>query len=830
LSNQKQYFPNNFVSSGSDDELFGVEHRDDSENEDLRGVIDDLTVENKRLKSLLKSTRSRPSPATSDAQAQDRLFDVRVHGLSVDKKRELENLLLNFATSVHAGSNAASASSATYGSAARHSHSDGSSSGNLQPGRMKHGQLPTDSGYGSNSASGMTSNNSSHGPGPAPGSKHRARNVQNYLHDIPDTLLPRHSPYMSKRAKMALVVRRLENLFTGRQASGGDHSQPLQQQEVSQSAARADDPMRMGLEGHREAHMLPQDTRINLDADDRLNPSPPEKKPKHGHEAIDRLHNEDRLASRPSSPQQRPTRPLDLDIHRAQVASENIQYLRHLGLSSPRYLQGSGKESPWIYLNLLISMAQLHSINVTPAFIKQAIRKLSTKFELSADGHKVRWTGGTEGTVFSKEEERAMELPNPSPAESHEEGGHSSKRSKTNSSSNAVISEEPSSEDKTASGMQSSNVTKQQVSTGATSVLRTDVTTKTKTTGTPFDYKPIVYKGKRYSPAVSYLESSGSSYSNSNDSSGLVQALSKSNLNQRRGSDEGMITFYQNPYFCTDLSADNAPVNWIPQRAALSWDTLGMTREYVEESALRHHDACYYVPQFAPKPWSDVDVSMDMNLAPVTSCGQEEVMPKDLPVCGIGGVHPEDNFVLEVKVSRNKMNPRHDKQPLIVPFTKSRKRKRYEYELEECRKIDLQPSKLPPPSYVFFTSSTSSTDPDTMDSDDESDESSSEALELNPPPPAFLNQWSTESDDSGDDASSVDMLEMARAADPDRVAAQEREYVINQNIGRQLEGSLAATVGASRTSSSRGGARSTMAQADAQSDVDMAASDSDSDD
>ncbi len=39
----------------------------------------------------------------------------------------------------------------------------------------------------------------------------------------------------------------------------------------------------------------------------------------------------------PDSPDQRPTRPLDLDIHRAQVASDNIDYIRHLGLSSPEF-------------------------------------------------------------------------------------------------------------------------------------------------------------------------------------------------------------------------------------------------------------------------------------------------------------------------------------------------------------------------------------------------------------------------------------------------------------------------------------------------------------
>lgn len=56
--------------------------------------------------------------------------------------------------------------------------------------------------------------------------------------------------------------------------------------------------------------------------------------------------------------------------------------------------------------------------------------------------------------------------------------------------------------------------------------------------------------------------------------------------------------------------------------------------------------------------------------------------------------------------------------------------------------------------------------------------------------------------DVEDDSDTVDMLELARAAAPDEIAAQERAYMMTRP-GR-VEGSLAATVGASRSSSSRG--------------------------
>lgn len=802
LSNQKAFHPNNFVSSGSDEELFGGQPKDDSENDDLRGVIDDLTVENKRLKMLLKSTRSRSSPSHSEAQAPDRLFDVRVHGLSVEKKRELENLLRNFATSVHT-TNANSMSS----NAQVQPTSEGSSSSMPRQSRGKPlSLLPTDSGYGSNSNS--HSNSAATNPGqtariegfPSEQPRKNRNTIQSYLHDIPDTLLPKQqSIYMSKRAKMALVVRRLESLFTGRVAAPGDHSQPLQQQDVSYSAARADDPtLRQGrAEGTREAHMLPQNA-PNLDAYDRQNGSPP-KKLKLIHELSAGSDAKSNTPSRPGSPaeQQRPTRPLDLDIHRAQVAEANVQYLRHLGMSSPQLkLQlDESSDSRWVYLNLLISMAQLHTINVTPTFIRQAIKKLSTKFELSPDGHKVRWCGGIEGTTFTQEEENAMHWVDPSPGESHEDnsGGNSSKRSKTDSSSNLIASEEPSSEDKT---MQTSNASKQKPSTG-TAPTSNMHTIKTKTS-TPFDYKPLFAK-KRYSPAISYLESSTSSFSNSPDSSGLANALSKSNLN-RRNSDDGMITFYQTPYFCADLSADMAPTNWVSSKIALPWDTLGMPREYVSESPLRHHDACYFTPHFAPRPYvpSRNEAILTFLEEPIRSSGEKESLPADFTVSGIGGIIPEENFALDVTVLRKPARPNLKKNTYRVPFTGTLKRKRYEYEIDDCDKLDLQPSKLPPPSYVFFTSSNSSAQDDMME-DSDSDGTSSEALEINPPPLNFLHQFSTESEDDPDATSDeIDMLGPARE-DP-RIMEEERRFLINENVGRQVEGSLAATVGASRSS------------------------------
>ncbi|RMZ86610.1 hypothetical protein DV736_g6164, partial [Chaetothyriales sp. CBS 134916] len=776
LNSHQALIPNNFVSSGSE-ELYGNGHRNhvDSENEDLRGVIDDLTIENKRLKQLLKIYRTRPARVPD---AQDKVFELRVHGLPTDKKRELEQLLRSFATSANLQTNSVPGSSATatYGSCQMQSSE-------WSPGRTQQGQPKrphTDSGYASNSNSVLNSAAVPNAWSPQfPISKSRRNKIiKSYLHDIPDTLLPRQPLYMTDRAKMALVVCRLEQFFTGNTAAPGEHMQPTQQQEVSNSAARADasgSNQPHGLEGSREAHMLPQDTKLNLDA---LNQEPSTQ------DSVAKLRQDVSSAgnsdivgdhfSRPGSPDQRPTRPLDLDVHRAQVAADNMEYLRHLGLTTPRASASGDKHSSWIYLNLLISMAQLHTINVTPTFIRRAVRKMSTKLELSADGHKVRWKGGLEGTTFTQEEEGAID---PSNNSIHDNGGkvrhRRSKRTKTTSSSNN-ISERPSSEAQT-SGHHSSSGPMQHISAVATAAIPTTSQTQAKS-GSAIEYQPLFYKGNKYAAHGSYLDSTCPSHSSS--SSSAAHVLSRRNLNHYRN-DEGIITFFSTPHFCSDASADSAPTNWKLVRPVFPGHALGIKKELVEESSLRHHDACYFTPQFAAPPYgpSPDEPLIAFRPTQLTSAGNDETQPMELPVSGLGGVNPEDNFALDVKVGRF----RHQEYPSTerTPFHRKRKRKRYSYRILGCETLSLQASKLPPPSYLFFTPSSLSDSPQSfLDSDSETSVSSANENFL--APAAFLNHWEScgTSDDEmgGCDSLSLDILTMAQGADLDSHAVEDPAF------------------------------------------------------
>lgn len=61
---------------------------------DYRSVIDDLTIENKRLKEELRKFKQKGP----DSLRNDKLFEVKMHGLPSAKRRELEATLRDFTT------------------------------------------------------------------------------------------------------------------------------------------------------------------------------------------------------------------------------------------------------------------------------------------------------------------------------------------------------------------------------------------------------------------------------------------------------------------------------------------------------------------------------------------------------------------------------------------------------------------------------------------------------------------------------------------------------------------------------------------------------------
>jgi hypothetical protein len=752
-------------------------------------VIDDLTIENKRLKQLLKKRKGQ-----RDSQDRDKLFEVRVHSLPSDKKRELEELLRNFASNLNINSVLPS----------------GLLSGPPGTPKPNDGTIPlgqTDSGYASNSNSGQTSATLSNPgrPTTAVSRKSNDKTVKSYLHNIPKSLLPRQPLVTSERAKMSLVVRRLENLFTGKNAEPGEHSQPLQQQEVSRLAANADMQRvtkHRRQEGAREAHILLPDSQVNIERLDSPESSSSDSKSRlttkseGSRKSTPEGKNSGSSVGR--SPDQRPTRPLDLDVHRAQVAEENIEYIRHLGLTSPKLNAEADKEDGdgWIYLNLLVGMAQLHTINVTPAFIRKSIKKLSAKFELSEDGNKVRWKGGNEATQFPVQDSDMAD------GNSAIDVGGLATRNPDKQSHGIALSHAQTSA--TPSEDHSSNQLTSQTSMRVRpfSINPELATTTPRSRSQPassFDYKPVLLTGKSPSrPNLACLNGltasqwriDHSSAADSNDTSGGTADHT----------DAGPIVFYNSPLFCSDFSGDRAPTNMRRPTWETSNRALGV-RSAVDFDETRDRDVSYFAKS-AVKPMTEAtDEGITFDLLPVVDWRNAEQKLRELPASGIGGVTPQDNFLIDVKIARTPWTARDGNRVGV----EEREQWNFKYRVVTCSKIDLPPSQLPPPSYIFrpFTSSSSSAVAEAWDSEDEAADTSIDEHE--PVPPIYLAQFSAEDsspndgDGEMDSDSSLDMPASARPVDPTRRAAREREFELVGRPTSMDEGvvatSLAATAG-----------------------------------
>ena len=585
---------------------------------------------------------------------------------------------------------------------------------------------------------------------------------------------------LSERERKKLVVQRLEHIFTGRSAAPGPHSQPMQQQEVSNSAARES---RFRYEGTREANIMSNPHENDLER------SPKRRKNSHSEGSDDSPKGIDRQG-RPT--EQRPTRPLDLDIHRAQVPDDNLQYIRHLGLPSPTRHDEQPDEG-WVYLNLLMNMAQLHTINVTPEFIQRAVADMSDKFEISADGRKVRWKGGDEGTHFSSDSgSNADHVNGVSPPESY-----GSQQLSGHGPNSAPLSKHPS----TSDGMSSRPLPSRSASG---KVLMPDSNGKPSSqvqnsrSSNLFDYRPMVLRNH-----TSYGETDSYGYpdyeSRSVSRYGFDDATGRSSSNmtgsgERQSSStnrgDGPLIYYKNAGYYTDLHGERNAPSKAKAPVEGSSDVLGIEHGCDLQPDSDVHEP---MPREAVRPIrlgaAGEAVFPSLKLVPLSDATAIHEHFQEFPVSGIGGVIPDDNFLIDVKTKHSTKIGTAGKQ--------NRRRPTKTYEILSAEKLDLPASRLPPPSYIFLQiTSSSSSDLADIDSDDLTD-SSVEEMSV---PPAMLNQLSSnsyeedspdvddamerddveeeseESDVEDDDDGSIDMLHTARAANPEAVAAQEREY------------------------------------------------------
>jgi hypothetical protein len=806
-----------------------------SRAQDFRSVIDDLTIANKKLKQKLRKYEK-----LYDAHLQDeKLFEVRFHGLPDDKKKELEEQLRKFAADLD-GSPDAGYTPIAYPPP-------------LLPHKSTHSQMSrvAESGYASMSASGKNSTSA------APGQENERRrmsttqynqqqqSIRSYLHDIPAGLLPKRSAPMTEKSKKKLVVRRLEQIFAGKRSVPGSHPHPMQQEEVAQLAAMADRQakeatgQRTKLEGLREARIMP----LESEEDENAMFATVEVLPRHTLHSV----NDHELAGS-GSPDQRPTRPLDLDPYRAQVPTENIQYIRHLGFTPPDIITGEAPEEGhgWLYLNLLINMAQLHTINVTPDFVKDAVSEFSSKFELSKDGRKIRWRGGQDVDM----------------------GSNDSSPSPFGSSSDGVVPTSPPKRPGIGDRMASSESIYQleQQTRRIARALKKEEQGK-------FAYTPLFFHQDDSDDEDDYYNLDQSSSNNSafpaqphGDSPAFADLGMQNSFEQKRRHDDGPIIFYNRAKFCTDLSGDRRGFS-----ASISADYKDTTSQPLG-TTIKHAPSTQRITNISeprgPLANSPTDAETkegertsssesELGFSPEalrndTSSEEREIM--NFEASGLGGVHPDDNFSIKVRRSQTQTAPswsaraqRHKanrypkgildalrEQPLLEGEQPRNQPNVIRTELVSAHRKFLPSSTLPPPSYMPFGSPSSCPDDSNDDSDVSSGPSSSESddeeqpdpttqLQLlniaaparvgpmyavnagnehtspSPPLESSSNESSSDEDDDDDsDDGSVDFLATARKLDPKSVLASEREYdaAVAERLAEEIPtGSSAATAG-----------------------------------
>ncbi|GJN71462.1 hypothetical protein PLICBS_005527 [Purpureocillium lilacinum] len=668
-----------------------------SSADEYRSVIDDLTVEIQKLKDELK----RYKQMGPDMLRKEKLFEIKIHGLPKRKRRELEATLRDFTASLQESPDASSSQRkksskrgnrdhAYSGSGSASKHASSSSGSNARP---------ADSAYASMSTGANSSGTSLSRPPNNSRAKTSEQKVENYLKDIPEGLYPRHMA-MTVKERRKLVVRRLEQLFTGKM--GGRHAPhkrnamevanpapsgslaPVVTGNQAQSTQQSHHPPSLAtVEPSREARILPSDQphpghagKKSRSRDNGSASNSNGDQTESGGNGNSSSGNNISPTNVPQPPEQRATHPKDLDPDRVQVPSENMEYIRHLGLVPPELLAEEPHFTPdvhadaegWVYLNLLCSLAQLHMINVTPSFVRSAVSSISTKFQLSPDGRKIRWRGGSEGTKFSSDSSGDSSQRSPDTDDSSVSKKHvSRKRQKTGNSTGEDYH----------SGNSSKNHSKVELQQSGSSDT--------------FHYKPMFAQQESPNGGTSpddTLSSFGPvDDSNVGDSRWGLSGSGTTGRRKRRH--DGAIIYYSGAPFCTDLSGD--PGDMSPATYMMS---SGQAREETPSKSARPvPQRSYSGSSLNCRPLSDglkakldADAKMDIDsegeppglsgdsgndmtdieLEPTWSGDQQYMEMVPLEPCGLGGVVPEDHFMVLVTTQRPK-----DVKPMHPPLVRT---------------------------------------------------------------------------------------------------------------------------------------------------------------
>ncbi|KAI4253299.1 MAG: hypothetical protein LQ352_003766 [Teloschistes flavicans] len=487
-----------------------------------RDIIDDLTVQNKKLRRRLKRYAKDYSIATS----QDGLFEVRVRRLPSEKRRELERILQDFLSTIPSFRERSTVRS-----------EDLRTRASLRRQEPENARKPTqspspnikglDSAYASVSATGGTVSGAEDRSN-IESSMQATSNLDRILLSDSDRVLRGNGDCnVSDIAKQKVVIARLEMLFSDRGSDQGPFYGPTLQIETSKVGSREGSTALAKVEPSTTfaEEQLPVASETTSSVD--FGVSAPAT---------------DRLSDLPAAPPQHLLIGSDFpDPNLSRASLDHWHRLRQLGAASP--VPGSNPQFShgWVYLNLLVNMAQLHTLNVTLDFVRQAIHAISDNLVLSEDGRKVRWreerSNNHPGTLAEANDVyMSLDSPQASPSSQSKQRGDVSHGSKDQKRHLPFIPK---------------------IESSPTEAHTTSFSRRRKLQAREFDYKPMFLHNKDRLRQNGQLQDQDSSYESETSSSTSegttgVSHGSKHGVDRRAGP---MVFFNHDPFFL-DLSAD----------------------------------------------------------------------------------------------------------------------------------------------------------------------------------------------------------------------------------------------------------------------------------
>ncbi|KAL8919399.1 MAG: hypothetical protein Q9172_004991 [Xanthocarpia lactea] len=666
----------------------------------FRDIIDDLTVQNKSLERQLK----RFVKTHSIGKEHNGLFEVRIHNLPPDKKHELEAILRNFTATIHSSQYKAGPTLATTRGQSLHQVS--ASSSKLSPPSPPSVQA-LDSAYASASATGVTI------PAVPDSSTCPSTDLHKRAHNttlqgnLSEPRLYEDSMILD-RNKQEIVVKKLEQLFD---EDPGDVELLDEKDEPLKNAPHwpQNEPTAPLVKG-TSVHRLDENVSTKFGRIDNAGAQPDQS-----------LRTENFLF---------PGAPLtnhDLAGRNASTASQpspspdHLRHLRHLGVASPISDCSPQSSHDWVYLNLLANAAQLHTLNVTPKFVRQAIHDLSTKLILSDDGRKVRWRGNSQDTGLSPDESHhsatknhAVPLacsPGPSSGKRQPQDGRgllAKRRGSVQQPATSYL------QDTASSGSHPSS-------------------TLNKASGSSLQYRPMFTHSKRQL-AESHCIEDGQSVDSDTTSSADDRASMASETKMNNQS-APMIFVDRDPFFL-DLSADPPGCDRIDRApyGRLVEEPLGGHNGPPEMYREPKKRSSYGLP-----PGSEKAIRRGTSLHGSTPSPSLTIYDNDpspsghgtmraehvqLEASGIGNIQLDDNFAIDVTTEQSPLS-----QPVthkngralqtsrrsnrLIPSCPSHHRRsnpKPRHRLVSTKITHLPPSPLPPPSYIYPALSSSSSD------------------------------------------------------------------------------------------------------------------------